>query len=82
MNKTDQSGAADRGSVLSAELGRIPPTALQDATKVAQMLGCSMEQAAAAFQRCGEAIKKLEAENERLEHAAIAKRPWYLHCRW
>jgi hypothetical protein len=57
MNTTTQPGPLEVR--LSDQLGRISPTALQDATKAVQMLGCSMAQAAQAF---GVAAKTLEAE--------------------
>ena len=48
MNATTQPGPLEVR--LSDQLGRISPTALQDATRAVQMLGCSMAQAAQALQ--------------------------------
>lgn len=83
MNTTTQPGPLEVR--LSDQLGRISPTALQDATKAVQALGRSMAQtaqAAQAMQAFGEAAKVLEAETAMLKRAAAAKRPWYRRGRW
>jgi hypothetical protein len=80
MNTTTQPGPLEVR--LSDQLGRISPSALQDATKAVQMLGCSMAQAAQALQAFGDAAKELDAETEMLKRAAAAKRPWYRRGRW
>jgi len=67
---------------LSDQLGRISPTALQDATKAMQAFDCSMAQAAQTMRAFGEAVKVLEAETDMLKRAAAAKRPWYRRGRW
>jgi hypothetical protein len=66
MNKTTQPGPLEVR--LSDQLGRISPTALQEATKAVKMFGVSMAQAAQALQ----AIKF--AGNEAIAcDAALAK---------
>lgn len=83
MNTTTQPGPLEVR--LSDQLGRILPTALQDATKAVQAFGRSMAktaQAAQAMQAFCEAAKGLEAETAMLKRAAAAKRPWYRRGRW
>jgi hypothetical protein len=80
MNTTTQPGPLEVR--LSDQLGRISPTALQDATKAVQAFGCSMAQAAQALQAIGNAGKRLEAETAALKRAAAAKRPWYRRGSW
>lgn len=52
-NKTESTSEGD-GSQLRELLGRISPTALQDAAKAANMFGCSLEQAAKSVKDLGE----------------------------
>lgn len=79
MNETMQHGQLDVRFI--DQLSRISPTAFQDAAKIVQMLGCSMEQAAEAFKACGEAANILKAETEMLR-PRIPERPWYRRGRW
>lgn len=72
----------DLGAEWGNQLGRISPTALQNATNVVQAFGCSMVQAAQSLQAFGDGAKALEAETEMLKRAAAAKRPWYRRGRW
>lgn len=60
---------------LSDQFGRISPTALQDATRAVLMFGCSIEQAAAALRRAGEAIKELDEARSRSEAAVVSLGP-------
>jgi hypothetical protein len=63
-------------------IGRLSPSAFEDAAHVVRQLGVSAEQAAAALQAFGRAAKALEHEQAVLLAAARAKRPWYRRGRW
>lgn len=65
MSETQQPGPLE--ALLSDQLGRISPIALQAATKAVQAFGCSMAQAAQALKAFGVAGLVLEDEAEMLK---------------
>lgn len=73
MNTTTQAGPLEVR--LSVQFGRISPTALQDATKAVQALGCSMAQAAHSLQAVVDASKVLDPETEKLKRAGGIQAP-------